>query len=494
MLGAPRQSRRSIDPRPWIFLGLALLAGAAPTSESTVAIKKWLEGPIRYIITPAEEKEFKRLREDVDRAAFVERFWLKRDPTPDTWVNEYRVLFWNRVREANEKFTDSAFPGWKTDRGKIYVLHGAPQDIQEDLNADVSGSGGSRGLIRWTYQGRPGGRPDLDPVIVVPFVRDATGEYRLSYDPALSSVFFDWSSLTDRKSPSAWDRWSARYPTMNKSPLSVMLDLGKMQEIPPIEQVLLERVETYETFAQTDLAVDLAFFEPPGKDGALLIATIALAPGPAPEGEVVVLRLTPREGGGSPRVLSEGSFTIKPEGKRRLAQGRLMLAPGVWDAFAVVVDPDTGVNRVWRGAVTIAPRTPGLRASAIVVAAELEPVPYASLVTYDVAYTVGAFRLTPLAGRALTRGEEIKTFLEVYGGTPPYKATFRLEGKESDGRWTALGKPQPFEGPGPAIAWGLPTSASWPTGDYRVTAEIEDSAGNRINRDATLTLAEAGKP
>src|SRR5437867_13225072 len=99
-------------PRRVVAALAACLAGAA--SASIVAsprketLRQWLDGPVHYLVDAAEIKEFKSLKTDPERSAFIERFWRRRDPSPNTLVNEYRQLFWRRVQEANEKFLDSA--------------------------------------------------------------------------------------------------------------------------------------------------------------------------------------------------------------------------------------------------------------------------------------------------------------------------------------------------------------------------------------------------
>ena len=111
----------------WLLalLQLPLPLFAAGDSE----LRKWHEGPIRYIAVKEEVQEYKRLEGDSARALFIERFWRRRDPTPDTLTNEYRQLFWERVQQANASFLDSTKPGWMTDRGKIWILYGRPDTI-----------------------------------------------------------------------------------------------------------------------------------------------------------------------------------------------------------------------------------------------------------------------------------------------------------------------------------------------------------------------------
>src|SRR5208283_2446965 len=88
----------------------------------------WLEQDVRYIITPEEEQAFKLLGNDEERDAFIEQFWLRRDPTPDTEENEFREEHYRRIEYANEHFA-AGKPGWKTDRGRIYITWGPPDEI-----------------------------------------------------------------------------------------------------------------------------------------------------------------------------------------------------------------------------------------------------------------------------------------------------------------------------------------------------------------------------
>ena len=84
---------------------------SVPASEYSAELKKWLDSPVRYVATTPEIKAFKKLKTDNARAAFIEAFWARRDPEPDTLVNEYRQAFWERVRETQDLFFDGAKPG-----------------------------------------------------------------------------------------------------------------------------------------------------------------------------------------------------------------------------------------------------------------------------------------------------------------------------------------------------------------------------------------------
>ena len=91
--------------------------------------KKWLNEDVRWIITPEELSAFKQLSNDEERDAFIEQFWLRRDPTPDTPENEYKEEHYRRIAYANEHFA-AGIPGWRTDRGRIYIVYGPPDQIE----------------------------------------------------------------------------------------------------------------------------------------------------------------------------------------------------------------------------------------------------------------------------------------------------------------------------------------------------------------------------
>ena len=98
--------------------------------------KKWLENDVKWIITPEEMAAFKSLSNDEERDNFIEQFWLRRDPTPDTVENEFKDEHYRRIEYANEHFA-SGVAGWRTDRGRIYIVFGPPDTI------DSHPSGGS---------------------------------------------------------------------------------------------------------------------------------------------------------------------------------------------------------------------------------------------------------------------------------------------------------------------------------------------------------------
>ncbi|WP_260705532.1 GWxTD domain-containing protein [Edaphobacter flagellatus] len=91
--------------------------------------KKWLDEDVRWIITDQEMQAFKHLANDEERDTFIENFWLRRNPNPDSPDNEFRDEHYRRIAYANEHFA-AGKPGWKTDRGHIYIAYGKPDSIE----------------------------------------------------------------------------------------------------------------------------------------------------------------------------------------------------------------------------------------------------------------------------------------------------------------------------------------------------------------------------
>jgi GWxTD domain-containing protein len=96
--------------------------------EVSGSYKKWLDEDVRWIITDEERSAFKQLSNDEERDQFIEAFWQRRDPTPDTVENEYKEEHYARIAYANEHFA-AGIPGWKTDRGRMYIMYGKPDEI-----------------------------------------------------------------------------------------------------------------------------------------------------------------------------------------------------------------------------------------------------------------------------------------------------------------------------------------------------------------------------
>jgi len=155
--------------------------------ELKKAYKDWLEKDVAYIITDEERKAFKKLATDDERERFIEEFWRRRDPDPDTDENEFREEYYERIAYANEHFA-SGIPGWKTDRGRIWIMYGKPDETEThpsggSYQREPQEGGGSTTTYpfeRWFYRYLPGVGSGVEIEFVDP---TGSGEYRIARNP-----------------------------------------------------------------------------------------------------------------------------------------------------------------------------------------------------------------------------------------------------------------------------------------------------------------------
>jgi len=156
--------------------------------ELETPYRKWLNEDVAYIITDEERKAFKQLNTDEERQNFIEQFWLRRDPTPDTEENEFKEEHYRRIAYANEHYA-SGIPGWKSDRGRIYITYGPADEIEShpsggSYERPIEEGGGETSTYpfeKWRYRYIEGIGNDIN----IEFV-DTTmsGEYRMTMDPS----------------------------------------------------------------------------------------------------------------------------------------------------------------------------------------------------------------------------------------------------------------------------------------------------------------------
>jgi GWxTD domain-containing protein len=173
----PAGRRRGRGSRLAVLLAAASVAAASADVDAPTP--DWRNGPVRYLLTRAEDQAFKGLRAEADRAAFIAAFWARRDPTPGTRRNEFKERFEDRVKatEALRRYQESTKPPWMTDLGKYMILLGPPLSEERSQVADST-----RDTVIWTYDEVPG---VLDRNFTLAFVADESGELRLSASPAI---------------------------------------------------------------------------------------------------------------------------------------------------------------------------------------------------------------------------------------------------------------------------------------------------------------------
>ncbi len=152
--------------------------------EAKDYFKKWLEEDVVYIITEQEKSVFKSLTTPEEKEKFIEQFWLRRDEDPSTPTNEFKAEHYRRIAYANEHFP-AGYPGWLTDRGRIYILYGPPDQMEnhsagETYDRPLREGGGQTSTYpfqTWRYRHIAGVGDDVELEFVD---RTLSGEYRLA--------------------------------------------------------------------------------------------------------------------------------------------------------------------------------------------------------------------------------------------------------------------------------------------------------------------------
>ena len=152
------------------------------------SFKTWLNEDVIYIISPEERTAFLQLATNEEREQFIEQFWLRRSSNPDMPDNDFKEEHYRRIAYANEHFA-SGIPGWKTDRGRIYIIWGAPDEIESHptggtYDRPMEEGGGSTTTYpweRWRYRYLEGIQENVELEFVDP---SGSGEYHLTMDPS----------------------------------------------------------------------------------------------------------------------------------------------------------------------------------------------------------------------------------------------------------------------------------------------------------------------
>jgi len=154
--------------------------------ELSKTYRKWLDEDVRWIITDEEQKAFKMLSNDEERDQFIEAFWQRRDPTPDTEENEFKEEHYRRIAYANEHFA-AGIPGWKSDRGRMYIVFGPADEIEShpsggSYDRPIEEGGGETSTFpfeTWRYRYLEG----IGQEVIIEFVDTCMcGDYHMTMD------------------------------------------------------------------------------------------------------------------------------------------------------------------------------------------------------------------------------------------------------------------------------------------------------------------------
>jgi GWxTD domain-containing protein len=232
--------------------------------ELSKTYKKWLDEDVRWIITDEERSAFMQLSNDEERDQFIEAFWQRRDPTPDTEENEFKEEHYARIAYANEHFA-AGIPGWKTDRGRIYIVFGKPDEIEShpsggSYERPMEEGGGETSTFpfeQWRYRYIEG----IGQEVIIEFVDTCMcGDYHmtmdrsekdaLKYTPNAGLTLYEQLGMSSKASRFT----GGNLEQLGQSPFNNDLQskqfdrleqFAKLQKAPPVKFKDLEEVVTH---------------------------------------------------------------------------------------------------------------------------------------------------------------------------------------------------------------------------------------------------------
>jgi GWxTD domain-containing protein len=412
--------------------------------ELKKAYKDWLDKDVTYIITDEERKAFKKLATDDERERFIEEFWRRRDPDPDTDENEFKEEYYERIAYANEHFS-SGIPGWKSDRGRIWIMYGKPDEREthpmggqyDRPSYEGGGSTSTYPFEIWFYRYLAGVGSGVEIEFVDP---TGSGEYRIARNPDEKDAMLmvpgagltlseqlGLSSKADRIS-GAGGIGNSQYQREQDSPFSRLQLLADLSRPPQVKfNDLATAVNTgvieenplnfdirVDFFRQSDERVITAFtIQTENKDlvfqdsGGLQQARINIF------GKITSVA-GKRSGIFEDPVITTATPEELTEAKDRKSayQKAIALQPGTYKVDVIVRDVTSGATGIRHVGFTVPKYDPQkLSTSTLILAARLE-----SLVDQPAVgqFVIGQTKVIPNVSGVYHRGQPVGVYMQVY--------------------------------------------------------------------------------
>jgi GWxTD domain-containing protein len=422
--------------------------------ELDTPYKKWLDEDVVYIITPDERKMFLQLGTNEEREAFIEQFWLRRSTNPDLPDNDFKEEHYRRIAYANEHFA-SGIPGWKTDRGRIYIIWGPPDEIESHptggtYDRPMDQGGGSTTTYpweTWRYRYLEG----IQENVILEFVDpSSTGEYHLTMDPSEKDALLHvpgagLSLLEQMGLASKSDRFSrsdgTNMPTsMGGTPASLdefnRLELyAKVQRPPDVKYKDLEAIVTSRMVRDSLKFQYRTDFMKVTSDTVLVPISVQIPNNQlsfkAKEGvHSAEINIFGRVSTLSDKVIQTFEDSVSkdypdslfPLASKQMSiyQKALPLRPGLYRLDLVIKDVSSGNV----GAVNTRLAVPRyeddkLEASSLILADQIEHVPAKQVGTGQ--FVLGSSKVRPKLDAAFSPSEKMGIYLQVYNLKPDDK-------------------------------------------------------------------------
>jgi GWxTD domain-containing protein len=496
-------------------------------AEANKVYKDWVNKDVAYIITDEEKKAFNQLKSDEERENFIENFWRRRDPNPDTEENEFREEYYERIAYANEHFA-SGVPGWRTDRGRIYITWGKPDSIEShptggNYDRPTYEGGGSTTTYpfeTWFYRHLDGVGEGLEIEFVDP---TSTGEYRLARDPyekdALAMV--PGGGLTQAEQLGIADKSTRQlgaggtyYGREQDNPFTKLQTLIGLQRPPKVKFSDLQDLAgsnsgvidnnplnfdmRVDFFRQSDNQVITAFtVQTDNKDlqfndlGGLPTATMNIF------GRITAVS-GKRSGIFEDSVTTTASTDELAEAKFRqsIYQKAYALTPGTYKVDVVVRDVKSG-NRGVKSIGFTVPKydSEKLGVSTLILASKLYSTSDRDI---GAMFVIGSTKVVPNLSGSYKKGQEVGIYLQVYNAgidQTTLRPSVDVEYVLLKGGKEVSRQPENWEGLSDSgqrltLARLLPT-ANTPLGDYEIKIKIRDRVTNQtLEPSAKFTITQ----
>ena len=520
---APSDSRTPVRPQT---ISDRVHAAGLPHADRQ-DLERWHQGPARYLLNGPETRLYRGLATASERRAFIQQFWLRRDPDLASLENEFRFEFWQRVLTANQLYTRTSEPGWKTDRGKFHILLGPPDEVErvvmpgmrtgtvvgtltQDGETAVQTFGvqdpseSFLGLERWHYRRPPG--KTLRPNFVLAFRLRESGDYILSSDVRDFSLFY--GMLSETVQPVTLPESSAVGDTADVDPeiltlyneVSLALDLGTAQRIPAPDELLGELVTSEEFFGVIPFLLQVDYYKTTGA-ATLAVFTVGIGAGALGEGDPArnnVLAVGKLESLADPdyRILMAGDESLVPAPDNELVPSRPLfqmvkaLPPGEYNATFGILDRAESTIGSYRERIRV-PAFPdsGLALSTLSLArrlVHLDDLPTLEPETAAAPFRIGRYQVVPKTEPRFSNGEEFTLYYQIYGARrDPSSDQLRLNLSYrffilEDSGFVPIGQPIHFDGRTEAVqGWSFPIR-DWPLATFRLEVTVEDLVSGHI--------------
>jgi GWxTD domain-containing protein len=495
-------------------------------TEIKRAYKEWLEKDVAYIITDEERKAFKKLATDEEREQFIESFWRRRDPDPDTEENEYRELYYERIAYANEHYSSGA-PGWKTDRGRIYIKFGKPDEVESHPNGGLyerpayhgGGSTTTYPFEIWFYRYLPGVGSGIEIEFVDP---TGSGEFRIArsphekdamaWIPGAGATFKEQIGLgdqSDRLNSFIGDPNSSRWQDQPFERMGIIRDLERAPQIKftdlagklgsgdsgTLEDNPLDFDMRVDFFRQSEERVLTAFtIQAENKD--LVFKDV----GGAQTARLNIFGRITSVAGRRAGIFEDPVTTTATaeeltdmKSRKSAYQKAVPLAPGVYKVDVIVRDVESGATGIRHLGFTV-PKyvAEKLGTSTLILAARLQGGAIPGM------FTIGEFKVIPNVSANYRRGDPLGLYMQVYN-TGIDQTTLRpsvdVEYAILRGGKEVAKQPEDWKGTSDAgqrltLARMLRTDELTP-GDYELAIRIRDRVtGQNITQTAKFTVVQ----